>query len=300
MIIDSQIINLYRRSSYGPLGFQLGGKDTFLAKFNKDGERLWIRQFGVKGNDFGVDLAIDSNNRIYVLSDEGADNFAIRKFNTEGTLLKTRSVTSASRPDLTPKAIAIDSLNKLIILTDWNNSAGGRGRDVRLFKYNSNLNLVWQKGHSTTNNDHAYDVTTDSNNNIYFTISGHFVKKNAAGATRYSRRYSTTSSTTPTSITNDSDDNIYIAGHTYGSFPTFTNAGNADIVVFKYNSGGTQQWISQFDTNNYGSANADEARDVVVNEAVYITGITRGNLLTGSATSYGGSDNNSNKEPLLL
>ncbi len=32
----------------GPFGFQAGNQDTFLAKFNKDGERVWIRQFGTK------------------------------------------------------------------------------------------------------------------------------------------------------------------------------------------------------------------------------------------------------------
>ncbi len=284
----------------GPLGFQIGYTDTFLAKFNKDGEHMWIRQFGEKYNDSAIDLAIDSNNRIYVLSQESANSFVIRKFNTAGTLLKTKSVTLNNHPNFGPRAFTIDSSNNLIILADWDNSGANRGYDIMLLKYTSNLNQIWRKNYGTDNTDNAYDITTDSNNKIYFTLftnalsqGGHFVKKNANGATLYTRRLehnATSFNTGPKSVTTDSNDNIYIAGNTSGSFSGFSNAGLRDIVVFKYSSSGTQLWINQFDNGNYGSANHDLVEDIIVNDEVYITGSTLGNLLTGSATSYGGFD----------
>ncbi len=287
----------------GPLGFQVKGLDVFLAKFNQDGERVWIRQFGTKNTDRPAGLAIDSNDRIYVLSDEGTNNFVIRKFSIGGSLLKTKSVTLNNRPGLEPKAIAVDSLNNLTVLTDWNNSGNSLGRDVRLFKYNSKLSEIWQKNYGIFINEYAYDVTTDSNNNIYFTINifstsdgGYFIKKSANGNTIYERRleYDINSKDTfPKSITVDTNDNIYIAGQTGGSFPGFSNAGMngiSDIVVFKYNSSGTEQWITQFDDGNYGTAAQEEAVDIAVNGTVYITGRTGGNLITGSDTSYGGWD----------
>ncbi len=284
----------------GPLGFQVGDWDTFLTKYSKDGELVWIRQFGTKGHDSGHDLAIDSNDRIYVLSDEGASNFVIRKFNLEGSLLSTKSVTSSSRPGLIPIAITVDNLNNLIVLTRWNNSGNSQALDVRLFKYRSNLSQVWQRNYGTASDDYPHDITTDSNNNIYFTLrsasafrGGRFVKKNPNGNTLYERRleYSDLNfDTSPKSITLDSDDNIYIAGNTGGSFSGFSNAGDDDIVVFKYNSSGSWEWTSQFDQDNYGSAKDDDALDIAVNDVIYITGSTKGNLLTGSATSYGGPD----------
>ncbi len=284
----------------GPLGFRVGSNDVFLAKFNKDGELLWGKQFGTKGADTATDLAIDNNDRIYVLSNEGPKNFVIRKFGSGGSLIKTKSVTLNNRPGLVPRAITIDSLNRLTVLTDWNNSGGARGIDIRLFKYTSGLNQLWQKAYSTTDDDFAHDITTDSNNNIYLTFKilaaskgAHFIKKDPDGNTLYSRRleYSNISwDTTPESITIDGSNNIYIAGHTSGSFSGFTNAGFKDIVVFKYSSSGTEQWISQFDSNNYGSENSDYANDIVVNGSVYVTGSTSGNLLVGSGSSYGGAD----------
>ncbi len=286
----------------GPLGFKIKDFDVFLAKFNQDGERVWIRQFGTKNVDRPTGLAIDSNNRIYVLSDEGVNNFVIRKFDMGGNLLKTKSFTLNNRPDLEPRAIAVDSSNRVIALTDWDNSGNSLGRDVRLFKYNSNLNQIWQNNYGTSDDEFAFDITTDSGNEIYFTLQrstlgqgggGHFVKKNTNGGTVYTRRleYSPTSQDTlPRSITTDSNDNIYIAGDTQGSFPSFSNAGFRDIVVFKYNNSGNQQWVTQFGDGNYGSASNDSPYDIAINDAVYITGDTSGNLLKGNGASYGGSD----------
>ncbi len=282
----------------GPLGFQVGSRDVFLAKFNKNGERVWIRQFGTKGADVVTDLAIDSNNRIYVLSDEGTNNFVIRKFHKGGSLLGTKSVTLSSRPGLVPRAMTVDSLNNLTVLTDWNNSGSAQGMDIRLFKYTSSLSQVWQRNYGMSDDEYAFDITSDSSNNIYFTLrvdavnqGARFVKKNASGSTRYTRRleYSATSfDTLPLSIATDSSGSIYIAGNTPGSFPSFSNAGFRDIVVFKYSNSGTEQWVTQFGNGNYGSAGEDSVLDIAVNGAVYITGNTLGNLLTGSATPAGG------------
>ncbi len=285
----------------GPLGFKVGESwDTFLVKFNKDGERVWIRQFGTKNSDYAVDLAINSNNQIYVLNREGPSNFTIRKFSSGGSLLKTKSVTLRNHPSLMPRAMAIDNSSRLLVLTDWHNHP--QGKDIKLFKYNRNLNGIWQKDYGTSNDEFAYDVTTDSNNNIYFTFDkqltgiginpgGHFVKKNANGNILYTKRLEDSSSdnTILSSINTDSNDNIYIAGNTGGSFPSFSNAGGYDIVVFKYDGSGTQQWVTQFGNRNYGSTNSDIVSDIAVGDAVYVTGKTLGNLL-GRNTSYGGWD----------
>ena len=287
-------------TTFGPLGFQVGSFDIFLAKFNKDGKALWVRQFGTKNTDRFAGLAIDSNDRIYVLSDEGANNFVVRKFSVAGSLLKNKSVTLNNRPSIEPEAITVDNLNKVIVLTDWNNSGNGKGRDVRLFKYNSKLKQIWQRNYGDFNSESALDITTDSNNDIYFTISafvqdegGYFIKKNANGNTIYSRRLEHSDTSFDTflrGITTDDNDNIYIAGDTGGSFTGFNNAGMRDIVVFKYSSIGDEQWVSQFDSGSYGSEGDDYAYDIAVSSKIYIIGRTSGNLLNGSNVSYGNWD----------
>ena len=293
----------------GPLGFQVGKKDIFLMKFKQDGEPIWIRQFGTKNFDYVTDIAIDSNNRIYVLSVEGQSSFVIRKFHPGGALLKTKSVTFNYPNSFAPRAMAIDGSNNLIVLTQFSNEDNPpiADYDIKLFKYQSNLNQIWQMDYGTIDIDeYAYDITTDSNNNIYFTLrildvnqtvvqGARFVKKDANGNTLYSKRLESntanaSNSTIPESITTDSNNNIYIAGTTGGSFFSFENAGQGDIVVFKYKSNGNRQWVSQFDKNNYGSPKFETASDVAVNGVVYITGYTLGNLITGGGTSYGNED----------
>ena len=280
------------------MGFKIGGLDNYLVKYTKQGQRLWVRQFGTSGSDVSKDVVIDSNNRIYTLSDEGSNNFTLRKFNTSGTLLDSKSVTQNNRPGLTPEALAVDSLNNLIVLTEWNN--GSKGFDIRLYKYSSNLNQVWQKAQSSSDNDFAYDITTDSTNNIYFSYhrdtngkGGYFQKRDANGSSLFTKRLEPapgTANTFPQTITTASNGHIYIAGYTMGAFSSYTNAGSGDIVVFRYSPNGNRQWVTQFAHNNYGSPDLERANDIVVNGYVYITGYTHGNLLTGSATSYGFDD----------
>jgi hypothetical protein len=274
----------------GALGFQVGYSDVFLRKYNADGTVQWTKQFGTKGFDYGADLALDGNGNIFVLSQESGSNFALRKFSVAGTLLLTKIVNDASKTSFIPIALAVDSLNHVIVLSNWFNSSDGKLVDVRLYKYDSNLNRVWERAYSTANDDLALDITTD-NNNIYFTVwvnsfapgnGARYVKMDATGKVLFRRQLepsATSNNTLPRSITTDANGNVFIAGDTHGSFTGFSNAGGPDIVVFKYTSAGSRQWLTQFAQDNYGSSQNDYAFGVAVSDAVYVTGYTYGNLL---------------------
>ena len=66
-----------------------------------------------------------------------------------------------------------------------------------------------------------------------------------------------------------------MTGYTYGAL-TGTNAGDSDIFLTKYDSGGTQQWIRQI-----GTPSDDIGSGVAVDSSgnVYVTGWTDGNLV---------------------
>ena len=282
------------------MGFALGSRDNFLVKYSKQGERLWVRQFGTSGFDTATDMVIDSNNRIYTLTDEGNRNFTLRKFKTSGTLLGMRSVNPNNRPGLKPAALAVDSLSNLIVLTEWENDESVKYRDIRLYKFNSNLNQIWQKGYGTRDGDLPGEIVTDNNNNIYLCFyrsgdvkpGGYLQKRNANGAIIFTRRLPSApnvNTTVPETIT-FANNNIYIAGFTSDPLPGYTQAGRTDIVVFRYSLSGTIRWFTQFDEDNYGSDAREAAKDIIVNGYVYITGFTEGNLFSGRDTSYGGED----------
>jgi Beta-propeller repeat len=278
--------------TYGALvpNTQVGYSDVYVRKYNGNGVVQWTKQFGTPDFDTSKDVALDSAGNVFVLSSEGNNNFTLRKFSATGTLLLTKSVTDANKPSLTPVALAVDSANNVIVLTNWSNNTVSKGLDVRLYKYTNTLTPVWQKAYSTPNHDNAYDLTTDGSN-LYFTLflngtgtgyGGRYVKMDSNGTLLFAKQLEPTTtslSTTLSSITTDGAGNVYIAGYTGGAFTNFVSAGNDDIVVFKYNSAGTRQWVTQFGKDNYGSSGDDQAFGIAVSDAVYVTGYSRGNLL---------------------
>ncbi|MCU0568040.1 MAG: SBBP repeat-containing protein [Oculatellaceae cyanobacterium Prado106] len=72
-----------------------GSSDAFLAKYDKDGNRLWVQQFGTPGDDQGWKLVIDSSDRIFLTGftngtfpgNRNAGNYDawLASFNTDGT-----------------------------------------------------------------------------------------------------------------------------------------------------------------------------------------------------------------------
>lgn len=73
----------------------------------------------------------------------------------------------------------------------------------------------------------------------------------------------------------DTSGNVYVAGHTFGSFPEQKNRGDTDAFLRKYDSWGNELWTRQF-----GSEDSDQILgvDVGPSGSVYIVGRTDGTL----------------------
>ncbi len=297
--VDS-VGNVYVAGQTGSsIGFNLGGiYDAFLMKYNNKGELLWGDQFGSKGVDHLRDIAINSNNEVYVLSlddESGSRSYVIRRYSAAGKLLRTRSLPNS----LNVKALAIDSANNVIVLTNFRNNTNER--DIKLYKYSRGLGLRSTRVVSLAGDESALNLVIDSNDDIYIATSrenlgfylvkihyptnGQLFLQQIGDSLPIDSLYNLV-----TGLAIDSNDFVYVTGYTNGSLPGFTNAGKRDIYIIKYDSSGTEQWAIQFASGNYGSADDDYAYDIAVGNAVYVAGTTAGNLLTGSATSYGGVD----------
>ena len=77
------------------------------------------------------------------------------------------------------------------------------------------------------------------------------------------------------SVTIDSLGNVYVTGYTMGNLHGYTNLGNRDIYLAKYNPSGTREW-----TKTIGSIAQDSAFGVAVdsNDEIYIAGETYGDF----------------------
>jgi len=237
-----------------------GKKDFFLIKYNSSGTKEWTKQEGSSGDDYAYGVAVDSSDNIYVTG------YTDKKLH-------------------------------------GNNSSGRF--DMFLVKYNSSGARQWTKQLGTSNNEYASAVETDSSDNIYVTgmtwggLDGStkprycmgygtvkasrectdifLVKYNSSGTKQWVKQLegSSKSFDNAQGLAVDSSDNIYVAGFTNGGLDGNTSSGGHDILLVKYNSGGSKQWLQQF-----GSSKNDMGLEVNVDSKgnIYVTGYTQGGL----------------------
>mgnify|MGYP001376632647 CR=1 FL=1 len=237
-----------------------GKKDFFLIKYNSSGTKEWTKQEGSSGDDYAYGVAVDSSDNIYVTG------YTDKKLH-------------------------------------GNNNSGRH--DMFLVKYNSSGTRQWTKLLGTNNNERAYAVATDSSGNIYVTgitwggLDGStkpsycmgyatakasqectdifLVKYNSSGTKQWVKQLEGSSKSYDKSqgLAVDSSDNIYVAGFTNGGLDGNTSSGKHDILLVKYNSSGSKQWLQQF-----GSSNNDMGLEVNVDSKanIYVTGYTEGGL----------------------
>ena len=237
-----------------------GKKDFFLIKYNSSGTKEWTKQEGSSGDDYAYGVAVDSSDNIYVTG------YTDKKLH-------------------------------------GNNNTGRF--DMFLVKYNSSGTRQWTKLLGTNNHEYATSIATDSSGNIYVTgitwggLDGStkpsycmgygtvkaskectdifLVKYNSSGTKQWVKQLEGSSKSYDKSqgLAVDSSDNIYVAGFTNGGLDGNTNSGKHDILLVKYNSSGSKQWLQQF-----GSSNNDMGLEVNVDSKanIYVTGKTEGGL----------------------
>jgi hypothetical protein len=123
--------------------------------------------------------------------------------------------------------------------------------DIFVAKYNTSGSLQWVQSAGGTNEDGGYGIAIDAAGNVY--ITGYYYQTATFGAT------------------------------------SITSAGSSDIVVAKYNTSGSLQWVQ-----SAGGTSSDRGYRIAVNAAqnVYIIGNYNETATFGttSKTSAGSSD----------
>ena len=230
--------------------------DAWIAKYDSDGNQLWIEQFGTGEGDetFGLDL--DSEDNIYT--------------------------TGWTRGDL-------GGPNNL-------NENGEVTYDIWLAKYDPNGNQQWVEQIGTNDFDWSWDVAVDADDNIYTTgwtlgdlggsNSGSYdvwvAKYDSDGNQQQLMQFGTSGDDAALGIDVDDSDNYYLTGYTDGDISGAGNAGSYDAWVAKYDSQGNQIWIEQF-----GTSELENAYEVSVsNGEVFVTGTTEGSLGSENSGSF--------------
>jgi len=240
-----------------------GTTDVFVSRLTAAGARIWTKQFGTTGFDICYSVATDPSGNIYLAgSTAGALNGAsqaglgpinayITKLSSTGAHLWT-SLTGTTGANTFGNAVAVDSAGNAYVTGDTTGGLNGASAGL-------------------------YDLF--------------LAKYDAAGAHAWTRQLGTVADDFGESVAVDAaGTNIVVAGSTKGGL-NGKNAGRTDIVLIRYDQGGTIQGTPL----QMGTADDDSVRAVAFDPqgGVYIAGITAGDLVsavagTSPAATYAG------------
>ncbi len=156
-----------------------GNNDILLAKYDKNGNNLWFKLLGTpitdssdyfSGWDSGSDIAVDSNNNIYITgstygdldgnANAGGSDAFIAKYDSKGDKQWVRLLGTASSDN--GKAIAIDSGNNIYITGSTYGDLGGNSKagfyDAFVAKYDPVGELQWVELIGTSSNENVNDI----------------------------------------------------------------------------------------------------------------------------------------------
>ncbi|MDD5492009.1 MAG: SBBP repeat-containing protein [bacterium] len=279
-----------------------GASDIFLAKYDTNGIKLWVKQFGTTDYDDGWGIATDSSGNIYITGyskgnldgniNQGEYDVFLTKYDANGT----KEWTKLSGTSKSEKAygIAIDTSGNIYITGETQGSLDGNtnqgSNDIFIIKYDTNGTKLWTRQHGSAGYDAGVGAAIDSIGNIY--ISGYtrgsldgntnqgdsdifLLKYNANGTKLWTKQIGTSASDQSFGVAIDTSDNVYVTGNTYGNLDGNTRIGGSDLFLAEYDIDGTKLFSTQIGSNvseEIHSVKTDPTGDI------YITGWTNGNL----------------------
>lgn len=276
---------------------ETGNSDYITIKYRANGDVAWAVLYnGTVGTraDNAKKLVLDDQENVYVSGYSQETNYqythATIKYDSSGNQLWVKRDSFGGAYVFYPNDLALDNSGNPYIVSKTKTATEGDNYVVA--KYNpSNGDTFWVRTYNGVGNynDDARAIAFDASNNVYVTGlsagsgTGNYdynivtIKYNSAGDTQWVRSYSnpdTTASDAGYWIRVDGSGNVYVYGSSYG-----TGGANADLVLIKYNSSGSQQWVARYN----GPAGYDFPIDkdgqngmaIDLSGNIYIAGITR-------------------------
>ncbi|MDJ0573485.1 MAG: SBBP repeat-containing protein, partial [Pleurocapsa sp. MO_192.B19] len=301
--------------------------DAWVAKYDSDGNQVWIEQFGTSNSDLIRRIATDNDGNLYLTGSTGGDLAAtkqgestdawVAKYDSDGNQVWIEQFGT----DIlnTPFGVDVDDDGNVYLsgLTvkqiDDEEITFPVQDDSWVIKYDSNGNQQWFREFGTPFNfDEAYDVAVDSDGNVYATgwtlgdlggtkagaYDAWLVKYDNDGNQEWIEQFGSAEDEFPWGAETDSQGNIYATGWTLGDLGG-ANAGSYDAWVAKYDSNGNQEWIEQFGTSGDDGSFVG-GMEVDSNDDIFVIGYTDSNLGGANAGSYDAwvakYDSNGNQE----
>ena len=238
-------------------GSSVGDTDIWVARYDRNGNRAWIQQYGTTAVDLVNGLAVAPGGRVFVIGE------------TEGSFPDT----TANAGDRDFFMIGYDRTGTRQGNMQWGTSEYDTARGIAAGSFGE----VYVAG--TTNGRLTDEPSAGGSDAVLFRID--FDISGGPGITWTRQLGSDLSDEWRDVVVRGS--NIYTVGHTVRSIAQPT-AGGYDFLAARYSVGGERRWIDQFGT---GGTDITEAAAVSRSGDLYLVGGTDGTL---GAASAGGDD----------
>ena len=280
-----------------------GSTDAYVVKYDRDGNELWVRQFGGVGADSALAGAVDSIGNLYVVGQSpgelpgrrsvgGLSGAFVRKFTGDGGELWSRQF--GTQVFAKANGVAVDAAGNVYVVGQAEGALPGQPHfghnDAFVRAYDSSGNELWTHQFGAQSGDFALDVAVDEEGSAYVVgwsrREAHppgrpsgieyiiFVRKyDREGINIWDVRFGGSKLARATGASLDEAGNLYVSGWIAGALPGQTPAGASDAFVRKYDPKGVEVWTRQFGTEDEDQA---EGIDVDGDGNLYVAGWTRG------------------------
>jgi hypothetical protein len=208
--------------------------DIFIAKYNSDGNILWVKKINGTGGDFSTGLYIDENGNCFISgyfsgssiqfgnttllnqnSSFGGLNYFVAKLDSAGNHIWAKAAVSGN---VIGNSVKVNHNGNIFVTGNFSGTTtfdtitkiSNGSKDVFVAKYDSLGNAIWVKSVGGSNEENANDIGVDKFGNCY--ITGYFKSINFT--------------VNGTTITN-------------------SGAPDGDMITLKYDSLGNLIWIKK-------------------------------------------------------
>ena len=275
-------------ATYGDFhGTNAGGADYFVVRMDTAGNEISGEQYGTDKDEFRgfhflggsskTTLTHDASSNIYAmgtvwdLSGTSYDAF-LWKTKVDTTTTTTTTTTTSTTTTTTTTTTSI-TINTDSTTADWVLELSSAGEDtVGGVAVDSAANPIVAVSSTSAV---VSGLTLVGREDIFV------LKYNADGTLQSQWSFGTPETDVASSIIVDSSDNIFVAGTTNGTWPGQSQSnplGHQQIVLFKLNSAGFQQWAVQVDINSIINAHSVSCVALDSAQNVILGGMTVGDL----------------------
>lgn len=292
-------------------GTHAGGQDSFVVKYDVDGNLLWAKQFGSAGGDFVWDISLDGSGNVFVVgftsgdlegTSHGLNDAFVRKYDPNGNHLWTRQFGTTNLDY--GHGLATDAQGNVYVVGRTADSLFGQTyggwEDAFLVKFDADGNELWGRLFGSAESDSARSVVLDAMGGVL--VAGEtgglgfqqdhlqqimLAKFDTDGTFQWQTELGSSEKEWIQGMKLAPDGTLLVCGLTAGVFGDEHFGGN-DAFVCSLDPVGNLLWAHQL-----GSAESEFAADVDFDSLgqIFLVGPTDGGIFSPNMSQHGGYDN---------